>query len=257
MDKLRQEGFRAVIIIPQNDRSSHFTIPLGGQSFDSVQNFLTDQRPRCELLLVESRLDTQQDGEFRRGLHPAECLYGTHAERNQLEGNMLIHFQGVTWTLLVIDILFTIARLSIRLSKVGKWLWDDAAHCVGLALLLSNAVLSTVSWPLFYETRGISTGGTRITAEYLEHDYDHFIAYQLPLAIGYWCCLWSIKIAFLLFYKKFFKDVERYLIAWWIVLSFVISTLVIILVLSVLASGSPKDLFNPRKSVPGKGQYSG
>lgn len=117
---------------------------------------------------------------------------------------MLTSKKAITWTLTSVTLLSLVLRVTIRLRRFRKLFWDDFS--VGLAFVLS---LATAIEPTF-------------TAVHYDFGDDPGIKQGkvvVILSIMYNTCLWAVKIAFLLFFKRLGVDTIRNLrVYWWLVL---------------------------------------
>ena len=71
-----------------------------------------------------------------------------------------------------------------------------------------------------------------------------FVRLNIAAILLTWCCLYAIKLSFLLLYQHIFKISVRFIRAWWVVLGIVILTFWILIAGSITQCGSPRDLEN-------------
>ena len=153
---------------------------------------------------------------------------------------------AVSWTFTGLAIIFTAARFWVRCKIIKRLSWDDLAHLLGLLLLVAQISIITGAAAMMYQTSGNKAGD--------DGDYEdgHMLFVRLNVAaiLITWCCLYAIKLSFLLLYQHIFQVSERFVRAWWIVLGIVILTFCILIAGSITQCGSPRALENVRTYSP-------
>ena len=146
---------------------------------------------------------------------------------------------GVSWGFTGLAISLTATRFWIR-SKVTKRLaWDDAAHLLGLLLLIAQVSIVSGATSMIY----------RIAIDEEDEDKrryeaEHLLFVRLDFAgiLITWSCLYAIKLSFMLLYHHIFRISEKFIRAWWIVLGIVFLTYWILIAGSLTECGSPSAL---------------
>ena len=144
----------------------------------------------------------------------------------------------VLWVFTALAVLLTGGRLWIRCTIIKKLSWDDAAHLIGLLLLIAQVSLVSAAASLLYRIMNFEAGDD----SQFEDGHLRFVRINIASVIITWCCLYAIKMSFLLFYHRIFQISEKFIRAWWIVLAIVILTFLILLAGSLTTCGSPLDL---------------
>ena len=119
---------------------------------------------------------------------------------------------------------FSVGRFTIRRVNPGRWHWDDLAHLVALLTLVSFGAVNDLL---------LNSRDTLATALTTPHAADDSTLLALYARVSYLdvvaTCLffltaWSVKVAFLLFYRFLFRTSLGFRMAWWAVLAGVLVT---------------------------------
>ena len=157
----------------------------------------------------------------------------------------------MTWTLAGLATVLTAFRLYVRQTKLGRLYWDDAFHCFAWALLVTSAGLYTADIPVIYKVTGVTSGSVLLTADFLENEVPKYINYQFATFTLFYCITWSVKLSFLLFYRRFFLGLRTLMLAWWAVLAFTAIAFISNLVIWLEVCGSPAAYFDISAFVSG------
>ena len=147
---------------------------------------------------------------------------------------------AVSWVFTGLAVLLSVARFWIRCKVIKRLSWDDLAHLFGLLLLIAQVSIVTGAASMMYRISGIEDGHD---SEY-EGLHSLFVRLNVSAILLTWCCLYAIKLSFLLLYQHIFKISERFMRAWWAVLGIVIITFWVLIAGSITQCGSPADLEN-------------
>ena len=145
---------------------------------------------------------------------------------------------AVSWVFTTLAVLLTGCRFWIRGKIIKKFSWDDAAHLLGLLLLIVQ--VSTVS-AAASQLYGVETLEASDDSHF-ENEHLLFVRLNIAGILTTWFCLYAIKLSFLLLYHRIFQVSEIFIRAWWIVLAVVILTFWILIAGSLTACGSPSAL---------------
>lgn len=87
---------------------------------------------------------------------------------------------------------------------------------------------SGVSWQIesagLYDQYAVSSGRKPFTADFIESDLYFLRAAIVPANILFYSCLWTVKLSFLIFFRRLFTHFRGHRIWWWCVLIFTILT---------------------------------
>lgn len=116
-------------------------------------------------------------------------------------------------------ILLSIGGYIIRLKVLGSFHWDDLTHLIAVLLMTTQSALLTSFADL-----------VRSLEAYSSHKSTKVPNFRLSLQanvaatmVGS-CCLWAVKVTFLILYRLLFGVSTSFLKAWWAVTIFVIAT---------------------------------
>ena len=147
---------------------------------------------------------------------------------------------AVSWTFTGLAILLTAGRFWIRCKIIRRLSWDDAAHLLGLLLLVTQVSIVSGAASMIYRASGYEAGDdSHYKAEHLR-----FVRLDVAGILITWCCLYAIKLSFLLLYHRIFQISQNFITAWWIVLGIVVLTFWILIAGSLTECGSPSALGN-------------
>ena len=128
--------------------------------------------------------------------------------------NLLIPFQGVSWSFTGVALALTVGRYWVRSTIIRRVGWDDAAHLLGVILLVSQVAIVTTATSMMYKLGSDNTGGSA-------KEVNFFLHLDLAATLISWSCLWAIKVSFLLLYRRIFQVSIWFTRAWWAVAAFV------------------------------------
>ena len=145
---------------------------------------------------------------------------------------------SISWVFTALAVLLTGTRFWIRGKIIKKFSWDDAAHLLGLLLLIVQVSTVSAAASQLYRVGVLEAGDDS------EFENGHMLFVRLNIAglLTTWCCLYAIKLSFLLLYHRIFQISHIFIRAWWIVLAIVILTFAILIAGSITVCGSPSAL---------------
>lgn len=122
------------------------------------------------------------------------------------------------WVLTGFCILLTLGRYIIRYKVSLRFYKDDLAHLVALGWLI---VFSSITQAMFHPTmtmlQSLRSGTPAPPATVSE-----FCRLQTAQGATFYLLHWSVKFAFLLFYRELFWVSRTFIRAWWCVATFVL-----------------------------------
>ena len=142
---------------------------------------------------------------------------------------------AVSWVFTTLAILLTGCRFWIRGKIIKKFSWDDAAHLLGLLLLIVQVSAVSVAASQLYRVGNLEAGDK----SRFEDGHLLFVRLNLVAILTTWFCLYAIKLSFLLLYHRIFQVSKIFIRAWWIVLAVVTITFWILIAGSLTGCGSP------------------
>lgn len=151
---------------------------------------------------------------------------------------------AVSWAFTSLAVLLTAGRFWIRCKIIRRLSWDDAAHLLGLLLLIAQVSIVTGAASMIYQISNYeSEDDGRFEAEHLL-----FVRLNIAGILFTWCCLYAVKMSFLLLYHRIFQISDRFIQASWAVLGIVFLTFWVLVAGSLTECGSPSSLGNFGKS---------
>ena len=147
---------------------------------------------------------------------------------------------SVSWIFTTLALLLTASRFWIRGKIIKKFSWDDAAHLLGTLLLVVQVSIISVAASQLYRVGDLEAEDDSS----FEHGHLLFVRLDIAGILITWCCLYAIKMSFLLLYHRIFQISEIFIRAWWTVLALVTLTFVILIAGSLTECGSPSALEN-------------
>lgn len=119
----------------------------------------------------------------------------------------------------------------MRWKVFRKFFIDDAFVVLAYLLLLAFACYWQVRLKSFYIVLEVAAGHELPGPDFIHHFY-HFLRVHIFATITYGCSLWSVKLAFLFFFKRLGHNIRYQYITWWIVFSWNIVAFIIFLALT-------------------------
>lgn len=100
---------------------------------------------------------------------------------------------------------------------------EDCCLVLAFAFYLAITILYLVVYPPIMRIENVAVTGmyAQINDDALQIKRT-FFANTMML----WCCLWSVKFAFMALYYKLVQGFRTYLIMWWVLIGFIIATLI-------------------------------
>ena len=90
-------------------------------------------------------------------------------------------------------------------------------------MMLGTAILWQIEAPTLYEQYAVEAGKSPPTQGFIERDTAFWRCF-VPFNILFYSCLWSIKLSFLLFFRRLGSRVEGHKIWWWCILVITVLT---------------------------------
>ena len=142
---------------------------------------------------------------------------------------------AISWVFTGLAILLTAGRFWIRCKIIKRLSWEDAAHLLGLLLLIAQVSIVSAAASMVY--RPMNSAAT--DNKYYESILLLLVRLNVSGVLVTWCCLYAVKMSFLLLYYHIFRISQTFIRAWWIVLAIVVLTFCILILGTLTQCGSP------------------
>ena len=121
---------------------------------------------------------------------------------------------AVLWTGVAVSFCFVAFRGYVRLRVFHRFFLDDILVLLAWLIFLANVILYQIMLPTLYLMTEVYHLPEDFPAE-----FDFFLHAYMAASFAFWCCLWSIKASFLVFFRKLGHKVARQNMLWWCALS--------------------------------------
>ncbi|KAI9894937.1 MAG: hypothetical protein M1814_000157 [Vezdaea aestivalis] len=128
------------------------------------------------------------------------------------------------WVGVAVSTILTVARLWIRAVKLRRLHWDDATHVAALLCMVGWVAMNQRMAPVVGRLVDVQTGKAAFTTDFLTKDVPAFFKFIYAFNTLSYANLWLVKFSFMIFYKRFFRNLKGLTIAWWISLVWIIIT---------------------------------
>lgn len=115
--------------------------------------------------------------------------------------------------------LFIAFRVLVRYKIFGRLQPDDGLVFFAWILLLANTIIWQTGKHALYENIAVSSGHLFPRPVNFEHNSEQYLRKSVAVIIFFYTSLWSIKLSFLIFFKKLGHKVNYQDVVWWSVLA--------------------------------------
>ena len=127
------------------------------------------------------------------------------------------------WFGVAFGVVFVIARIAIRLNVFRRLYADDALTLFAWLLFLVNTILWQTGKDALYQNIAVSTGKAPMPPTF-PRDTEVYLRKTVAIIVFFYSGLWSVKFAFLLFFRRLGQSVQNQKVIWWVVLVVTAST---------------------------------
>ena len=113
---------------------------------------------------------------------------------------------------------FVAFRVFVKIKSFRKLFSDDLLVIAAWIMLFGFAVLWQVMVPTLYEQYAVESGQKLPDVEFISKD-THFLRSIVAFTILFYSCLWTVKLSFLLFFRRLGARVRGQNIWWWCILA--------------------------------------
>ncbi|KAI9751516.1 MAG: hypothetical protein M1815_001087 [Lichina confinis] len=134
-------------------------------------------------------------------------------------------YMAVIWSGASVGLSFVVFRLYVRITRFRRLFVDDAFVVLSWLMLLSAAILSQISISAMYFFIRVASGDLLVIAgpDFFEKG-SMYLRYQTAIQLLFLSGLWSVKFAFLFFFRTLSNGLKRERILWWSVFAITLAT---------------------------------
>ena len=138
--------------------------------------------------------------------------------------NMIADFseKGIVWGGLAITFIALVLRISARIHGFQRLWWDDAMVIFAWLMSLGNAVLWQYEKTSLYALKELGSDQVPPDAD-ITSQVEQYIRLNIAFFVFFYTSLWSVKISFLILFRRLGQGVDRQMAIWWTVLGVVIA----------------------------------
>lgn len=126
--------------------------------------------------------------------------------------------KGVHWGGVVISAIFFAFRIYVRVETFHRVYPDDLLIFAAWLMLLTSAVIWQINKDKMYQGLAMTSGQLAITPDAL-HEVTKYLRASTAVMIFFYSCLWSVKISFLIFFRRLGHNVRGQKHLWWFVMA--------------------------------------
>ena len=132
--------------------------------------------------------------------------------------------QSIGWLGVGLAAIFLTARVGIRIKVFHRLYADDALAMFAWVLLLISTIIWQVSKDKMYENIAVSAGQLYPPPPDMPHNTEVYLRRSVVVIVFFYTGLWSIKLSFLLFFRRLGQKVRNQKLVWWTVLTVTVAT---------------------------------
>jgi hypothetical protein len=132
-------------------------------------------------------------------------------------------FIGVMWAGVSITLLFVIFRILVRLISFHKVFSDDYLVTGAWLMFLASSIFWQVSYKPVFEQYSLRSADAEDNPQFLM-SLTRSLKFQVAEQILFYTSLWTVKLSFLIFFRRLGLKVRGFKIWWWIVTGLTIAT---------------------------------
>lgn len=129
--------------------------------------------------------------------------------------------QSLGWGGVAITALVFAFRIYVRLRLFRRLFADDALVLIAWLMLASNALIWQLNQDDLYTTIAV-LAGQQIPSKSFPRDTERYLRGSAVVIVFFYSGLWSVKLSFLIFFKRLMRNVRKQKILWWTVLGITI-----------------------------------
>ncbi|MCJ1477280.1 hypothetical protein MMC13_005951 [Lambiella insularis] len=131
-------------------------------------------------------------------------------------------FFAVQWTLAGVALCFLVFRLYVRVQSYRRIYADDCLVIFAYSCLIGNNILWHTQLQAVYDSVALESGLLAPSA-FWEWETINLLRSVLAFNFLFNCCLWAVKLSFLLFFWRLGQRARGHKIWWWCVLAITVA----------------------------------
>ncbi|XTI93063.1 hypothetical protein V2W45_1249156 [Cenococcum geophilum] len=131
-------------------------------------------------------------------------------------------FLGAIWGGVAVSLLFLGIRIFARIKTFKRIFWDDGFVIMAWIPALCTAIDWQVVSKFMYKFILVTSGQVWPPPQNFIHDTERYYKGSMVVLVLFYTSLWSVKISFLLFFKRLAQDLTALRIQWWVIFVFTI-----------------------------------
>lgn len=128
------------------------------------------------------------------------------------------------WGGTAISFLFLLFRVYVRMKAFHRFYADDFLVLLSWLLLLATAILWQFVSSDLYQALAVESGYLFPPPATFIADSEKYLRSFVPIIVFFYTGLWSVKLSFLLFFRRLGNKVRGQKLHWWIVTGFTVAT---------------------------------
>lgn len=128
------------------------------------------------------------------------------------------------WGGTAISFLFILFRVYVRMKAFHKFYADDFFVLLSWLLLLATAIIWQFVSSGLYQMLAVESGHLFPLPATFSTDSEKYLRSSVPIIAFFYTGLWSVKLSFLLFFRRLGNKVRGQKLHWWIVTGFTVAT---------------------------------
>ena len=136
--------------------------------------------------------------------------------------------QGLVWGGVIVTALFCAFRIYVRLKSFRRLFADDALVLVSWLLLASTAIIWQSEKDMLYTGMAVAAGQLPPPNNY-PSDHVRHLRSSAVAVVFFVTGLWSVKLSFLIFFRRLGQNVKGQKILWWTVLAVTAASYIVVI----------------------------
>ena len=137
---------------------------------------------------------------------------------------LLMRTKGVIWGGLAITLIFFIFRIYVRVNSFRKLFVDDGLVLVAWLMVLATAILWHNINGAMYRSLLVTSGEVYPAPPTFVNDEQTFLRGSVAVIVLFYSSLWTVKLSFLIFFRRLGLGVNRQKQLWWCVLAITVAS---------------------------------